>query len=304
MHMLNRTHTVLPPEGVSVSEVQPHSVRVSWQAVEGADTYTVTFTQTMGNEQQGLCTDSHSVSTEDPSLSVVVGEDEMLRAFTTYSITQSSECSTEHCPVQTLSHSVQSEMWNMPVEVSLTGLTPFINYSIQAAPVNILSQVGSYSDIAVTLTEDSETTIIIVITWNKIIISTSFSPAPGPVDVTLFPSFFKIIITWGHPTIPNGIITGYEVIYWPVASPETATTVNTDLETTYTLSGLDVGMEFSFIVRAFTQLGPGQPVTVTVSTLSRPCKDNKFYMLSVNKYLSFNFFLPFTNSCSRGCGGY
>ena len=28
-----------------------------------------------------------SVSTEDPSLSVVVGEDDMLRAFTTYSIT-------------------------------------------------------------------------------------------------------------------------------------------------------------------------------------------------------------------------
>ena len=80
-------HIVLPPEGVS--EVQPHTVRVSWQAVEGADTYTVTFTQTMGDQQLGLCSDSHSVSvsTEGPSLSVVVGEDEMLRAFTTYSIT-------------------------------------------------------------------------------------------------------------------------------------------------------------------------------------------------------------------------
>ena len=83
------TQLVLPPEGVSVSEVQPHSVRVSWQAVEGADTYTVTFTQTMGDQQLGLCSDSHSVSvsTEGPSLSVVVGEDDMLRAFTTYSIT-------------------------------------------------------------------------------------------------------------------------------------------------------------------------------------------------------------------------
>ena len=72
-----------------MSEVQPHSVQVSWQAVEGADMYTVTFTQTMGNEQQGLCSASHSVSvsTEGSSLSVVVGEDDMLRAFTTYSIT-------------------------------------------------------------------------------------------------------------------------------------------------------------------------------------------------------------------------
>ena len=83
---------MLPPEGVGVSEVQPHSVRVSWQAVEGADTYTVTFTQTMGDQQLGLCSDSHSsVSTEGPSLSVVVGEDEMLRAFTTYSITVVAE---------------------------------------------------------------------------------------------------------------------------------------------------------------------------------------------------------------------
>ena len=92
-HVHTHTHTVIPssavPEGVSVSDVQPHSVRVSWQAVEGAGTYTVTFTQTMGDEQQGLCTDSHSVSvsTEGSSLSVVVGEDDVLRAFTTYSIT-------------------------------------------------------------------------------------------------------------------------------------------------------------------------------------------------------------------------
>ena len=66
-------------------------------------------------------------------------------------------------PVQTLSHSVQSDMWNMPVEVSLTGLTPFTNYSIQVAPVNIFSQVGSYSGRVVTQTEeDSESTTVIV----------------------------------------------------------------------------------------------------------------------------------------------
>ena len=90
-----------------MSEVQPHSVRVSWQAVEGADTYTVTFTQTVGDQQLGLCSDSHSVSvsTEGPSLSVVVGEDEMLRAFTTYSITVtvlSDVCSSGHSQPMTV----------------------------------------------------------------------------------------------------------------------------------------------------------------------------------------------------------
>ena len=57
-------------------------------------------------------------------------------------------------PVQTLSHFVQSEMWNMPVEVSLTGLTPFTNYSIQAAHVNDQSQAGLYSDPVITQTPD------------------------------------------------------------------------------------------------------------------------------------------------------
>ena len=237
---------MLPPEGVSVSEVQPHSVRVSWQAVEGADTYTITFTQTMGDQQLGLCSSaSHSVSvsTEGPSLSVVVGENDMLRAFTTYSITvvatsdvqgssgdsqpmtvTTAQAGTEYIiilhyravvtvciispgstavlvnfrataqssssisvqwnrltpcrdvnglivefrvqyralpsgPVQTRPHSVQPEMWNMPVQVSLTGLTPFTNYSIQAAPVNNQSQVRSYSDPVVIQTEEDSETI-------------------------------------------------------------------------------------------------------------------------------------------------
>ena len=52
--------------------------------------YTVTFTQTMGNEQQGLCTGSHSVTFETSNMNIDIaeeGDDDMLRAFTTYSIT-------------------------------------------------------------------------------------------------------------------------------------------------------------------------------------------------------------------------
>ena len=74
-----------------MSVVQPHSVRVSWQAVEGADTYIVTFTQTTGDEQLGLCvSSSHSVSVETSNTNIDIagdGDDDMLRAFTTYSIT-------------------------------------------------------------------------------------------------------------------------------------------------------------------------------------------------------------------------
>ena len=67
---------------------------MSWQAVEDADRYTVTLSQTMGDDQLGLChEDSHTVSVDTSSLIVVVGQtdDDMLRAYTTYSITVVAE---------------------------------------------------------------------------------------------------------------------------------------------------------------------------------------------------------------------
>ena len=45
------------------------------------------------------------------------------------------------------------------MDVSLTGLIPFTNYSIEVAPVNNQSQVGPYSDPVVTQTEEEGETI-------------------------------------------------------------------------------------------------------------------------------------------------
>ena len=73
------------------------SVRVSWEAVEDADDYTVSFSATVGDDQEGLCRDdSHSASVtvvDVPTASITVGEDvgsndtSSLRAYTTYSVT-------------------------------------------------------------------------------------------------------------------------------------------------------------------------------------------------------------------------
>ena len=82
--------------------VDDTSVSVSWQTVNNADRYTVTFTKTLGNNQQGLCiTDIHlaHVSVDAPSTntSISVGQmlagvdTTMLRAYTTYSITVVAE---------------------------------------------------------------------------------------------------------------------------------------------------------------------------------------------------------------------
>ena len=78
-----------PPSGVVVNDIETHSVQVSWEAVENANHYNVRLTQTMGDNQLGLCSEFHTVSVKTSSLSVVVGKinNEMLRAYTTYSIT-------------------------------------------------------------------------------------------------------------------------------------------------------------------------------------------------------------------------
>ena len=79
------------PGSVMVNNVQPTSVQVSWQAVEFANRYCVRLTQTMGEKQLGLCspTHVHSVAVETSNLSTVVGQTDnnMLRPYTTYSIT-------------------------------------------------------------------------------------------------------------------------------------------------------------------------------------------------------------------------
>ena len=179
-------------------------------------------------------------------------------------------------PVQTLSHSVQSEMWNTPVEVSLTGLTPFTNYSIEAAPVNDQGQVGSYSGPVVTQTqEDSETIALYIVYYIIQHMAFCLPPAPGPVVITASsPSFFKISISWDPPEIRNGIIIAYEVSYRPASAPQTITTMNTtDLDTSFTTEGgLELGTAYIFTVTAFTGAGRGDIATNTTLTLAKPRK--------------------------------
>ena len=82
-------------EGVVVDSSGTTLVRVSWEAVEGADYYTVSFSAAEGDDQEGLCRDephSTSVRVNVHTASVAVGGDveadvmSILRAYTTYSV--------------------------------------------------------------------------------------------------------------------------------------------------------------------------------------------------------------------------
>ena len=83
---------------MTVVDVEPASVTVSWQTVEDADRYIVTLSQATGNDQQGLCSATHtaSVTVTNSPASIDVGQDvesatrDMLRAYTTYFITVAS----------------------------------------------------------------------------------------------------------------------------------------------------------------------------------------------------------------------
>ena len=94
--------TTAPPDTPEGVEATPEtaSVTVSWQTVDDADRYIVTFSKVEGTGQQGLCpTDSHTVSlTVDGgssttlSIAVVAGGVEStgtdtLKAYTTYEVT-------------------------------------------------------------------------------------------------------------------------------------------------------------------------------------------------------------------------
>ena len=79
-----------------MGESETGSVRVSWKEVENADYYTVSFSQAVGDDQEGLCRDdshSASVTVHDLTASIAVREEvasnetHMLRAYTTYSVT-------------------------------------------------------------------------------------------------------------------------------------------------------------------------------------------------------------------------
>ena len=115
------------------------SVRVSWEAVENADYYTVSFSQAVGDDQEGLCRDdSHSAS--------VTVHGHIVGYTVQYGVQQSGGL--------VLTKEVTGN-WSSGGETDLTGLTPSTKYTIAVAAVNEEGTVGLYSD-PVTMETEAE----------------------------------------------------------------------------------------------------------------------------------------------------
>ena len=138
--------------------------------------------------------------------------------------------------------------------------------------MNVQRDVGPYSTPVAAETEEASKYTHNLLT-DKMLNVNDILPAPGPVVISSLPSFYDITITWNEPDIPNGNITHYEVYYGRRHFKPSAIKTTTGLDTNFTTPGhLESGTEMFFTVTAYTRVGGGEPVTVIVSTLIRPCK--------------------------------
>ena len=81
-----------------------------------------------------------------------------------------------------------------------------------------------------------------------------------------------VTLSWNIPSIPNGIITQYQVQYRIANSNNTygnneVNTATTDL--TYTVTGLNTKTEYEFRVRARTVVGRGSPSSAVTAFVGK-----------------------------------
>ena len=98
--------------------------------------------------------------------------------------------------------------------------------------------------------------------------------------------------------MPNGIITHYEVYYGRQHfKPSTINNITTGLDTSFTTPGhLEPGTEMFFTVTAYTRVGGGEPTTVNMSTLNRPCE----HVELITIYYYCRGYLNLCSCCRRG----
>eukprot|EP00731_Ephydatia_muelleri_P018844 Em0011g884a len=127
--------------------------------------------------------------------------------------------------------------------LTVNGLSPYTNYSIEVSAVNSDGAMGPYSSPLFVLTHQS---------------------TPGPVGgyQAFNKTFTTITLTWQPPPVPNGVIIMYQVTY------SINGVVNTYNTTTppVTITELVPRTTYTFSVTAYIITGPGTPLQVQTST--------------------------------------
>uniref|UniRef100_A0A1X7TV47 Protein-tyrosine-phosphatase n=1 Tax=Amphimedon queenslandica TaxID=400682 RepID=A0A1X7TV47_AMPQE len=124
-------------------------------------------------------------------------------------------------------------------------LLPYTNYTVSIMPYNVVG-MGPPSDNATQQTLESTPSSINGLMMND------FSP-------------YSLLIVWNPPTMPNGIITVYEIRYRESISTDPHNITNTT-STQYNIVGLTPNTSYTIEVRAFTSIGPGEWTEATAKT--------------------------------------
>ena len=138
-----------------VDDSERSSVRVSWQPVEGADYYKVSFRAAVGADQEGLCRDdSHSASlTVDAYTATIAVEEDVetdessiLRAYTTYLITVEAFCDTDDMVSRSTSIKFTTQQLRMSSTVVLHIFSTLFCAGSLSVPHNITGR-AQYSSV-------------------------------------------------------------------------------------------------------------------------------------------------------------
>uniref|UniRef100_A0A1X7U126 Uncharacterized protein n=1 Tax=Amphimedon queenslandica TaxID=400682 RepID=A0A1X7U126_AMPQE len=135
---------------------------------------------------------------------------------------------------------------------NLTGLIPYTNYTVSIIPYNYNMNGPARQEIQ--LSAESIPGMI-----------TDLIYAPPPTELTL---------VWNPPTIPNGIITVYEIRYRESTSRESTSTgpynITNTTNTYYSIVGLIPNTSYTIGVRAYTSIGPGEWTNREYTTIEIP----------------------------------
>uniref|UniRef100_A0A1X7SR38 Fibronectin type-III domain-containing protein n=1 Tax=Amphimedon queenslandica TaxID=400682 RepID=A0A1X7SR38_AMPQE len=125
---------------------------------------------------------------------------------------------------------------------NLTGLIPYTNYTVSIIPYNY--NINGPARHEIQLIAESISGVISDLIYTR--------------------ALTEISISWNPPTIPNGIITVYEIRYRESTSTGPYNITNTT-NTYYSIVGLIPNAIYTIGVRAYTSIGPGEWTAETIN---------------------------------------
>ena len=139
--------------------------------------------------------------------------------------------------------------------VTVSGLTPATTYTISLTLVFMGGDEGTTFLTNATTTEASKKIVTLYVQWLSSLTSSFLVPGDGPRPVMAFPvNQTAVRVTWGPPSLPNGVITSYTIYY---ATPSDIVLSVGGEVMSHVLQGLRPYTNYTIRISANTSKGEG-----------------------------------------------